>query len=49
MGFSIFINSVKSARQDEPRINCGRHYADYLNICDDDDDMDSFYGENYPW
>lgn len=40
-------NQVKRAREFEPRINCAEHYADYLNICDEDDDFDSFYGENY--
>ena len=44
---SLWMNLVGKIREDEPRINRGAHMADYLNICDDDDDMDSFYGPNY--
>jgi len=43
------INMVHIMREDEPRINCGAHLLDYMNICDEDDDMDSFYGPDYPW
>ncbi len=41
------VRMVKRCRQEEPRINCGAHLVDYINICDDDDNMDSFYGPNY--
>lgn len=42
-----YVRFVKLARQDEPRISCGAHYLDYIMICDEDDDMDSFYGPDY--
>jgi hypothetical protein len=45
----IMLTMIGRCRQDEPRINCGTHLIDYMNICDEDDDMDSFYGEDYPW
>ena len=43
----IWIGFVSKARRDEPRINSGCHYIDWCNICDDDDDFDSFYGPDY--
>ncbi len=45
----FYLMCIKKAREWEPRINHGLHFADYLNICDDDDDFDSFYGKDYPW
>lgn len=41
------LRMVAQIRKHEPRINSGLHLMDFLNICDDDDDMDSFYGEDY--
>ncbi len=38
---------VRQAQRFEPRINCGLHVVDWLNICDEDDDFDSFYGSDY--
>ena len=38
---------VASCRKVEPRINSGSHLLDYLNICDEDDTMDTFYGADY--
>ncbi len=38
---------VHKIREAEPRINSGIHLVDYMSICDDDDDMDSFYGPDY--
>lgn len=43
----FFLRVIARARQDEPRINCGLHVMDWENICDDDDDFDSFYGTDY--
>ena len=43
------LSVVKKARKEEPRINHWAHFADWMNICDEDDDMDSFYGEDYDW
>lgn len=43
---AIILKLVHSIRQDEPRINSGVHLFDYMMICDEDDDMDSFYGPN---
>lgn len=45
----FMLHMVVRCREDEPRINCGVHLIDYMNICDEDDDMDSFYGPDYPW
>ena len=42
-----WLHTVEVAREYEPRINSGIHYIDWINICDDDDDFDSFYGEDY--
>ena len=41
------IKCIALARQEEPRINAGTHFIDWINICDDDDDFDSFYGKDY--
>lgn len=43
----FWISLIQKCREDEPRINSGLHLLDFCNICDDDDDMDSFYGEDY--
>lgn len=45
----IMLMFVRRIREDEPRINSGVHLHDYSMICDDDDNMDSFYGPDYPW
>jgi hypothetical protein len=45
----VLCEMIAKCRKDEPRINCGGHLLDYINICDEDDDMDSFYGSDYPW
>ena len=45
----ILLNWVSLIRKDEPRINSGVHLIDYTMICDNDDDMDSFYGSDYRW
>lgn len=45
--FAALVKMVGKCREDEPRINRGVHLADYLNICDEDDTMDSFYGPDY--
>lgn len=45
----VLLGMVKRCREDEPRINSGVHLIDYTMICDEDDDMDSFYGPDYPW
>lgn len=37
---------VRKAREDEPRINCGLHMADY-SLMEEHDDFDSFYGPDY--
>lgn len=44
---TILLGTVKKAREEEPRINCGLHLVDWMNICDEDDTFDSFYGEDY--
>ncbi len=43
----FWLKMVAAARSEEPRINSGVHYCDWCNICDDDDDFDSFYGDDY--
>lgn len=43
----VMLNIVKTCRKEEPRINCGAHLLDYMNICDEDDTVDSFYGSDY--
>lgn len=45
----IMVRWMGNLRKEEPRLSCGTHVVDYCNICDDDDNMDSFYGEDYPW
>jgi len=45
--FASLVRMVGRCREEEPRINRGVHLADYLNICDEDDTMDSFYGPDY--
>jgi hypothetical protein len=49
MPFQVLVRWVKKIREHEPRINSGVHLIDYCGICDEDDDMDSFYGPDYPW
>lgn len=41
------IKIVGIARKEEPRINRGTHLVDWMNICDDDDNFNSFYGSDY--
>lgn len=43
----LLIQFVNMIRKDEPRINSGYHLLDYTMICDENDDMDSFYGKDY--
>jgi hypothetical protein len=43
----VVIGMVTSCRRDEPRINSGLHLCDYINICDDDDTFESFYGDYF--
>lgn len=43
----FFIKTIGIARQEEPRITTGQHFYDWINIVDDDDTMDSYYGEDY--
>lgn len=45
--YKHWLNIVSAARSEEPRINSGSHYIDWINICDDDDDFDTFYGDDY--
>lgn len=45
--FQAMVSWVHKIREDEPRINSWVHLHDYTMICDDDDDMDSFYGKDY--
>lgn len=43
----FFLRDIRRARELEPRINDGYHYYDLGNICDEDDNFDSFYGKDY--
>lgn len=45
--YSYFLGLINRTRKEEPRINSGAHLYDYFGICDEDDDMDSFYGLDY--
>ena len=43
----LMLSMVRYCRRDEPRIDSGLHLIDYSNICDEDDNMDTFYGPDY--
>ena len=43
----VMLRVVKAFREQEPRINSGAHLLDYMNICDEDDTVESFYGSDY--
>lgn len=45
--FSWLVRIIGQARKAEPRINSGVHIVDWIGICDEDDDFDSFYGPDY--
>ncbi len=45
--FDFTCSTVRLAMKEEPRISCGLHIVDWMLICDEEDDFDSFYGPNY--
>lgn len=39
--------SLRAARRMDSRVNRGAHLINWMMICDEDDDFESFYGPNY--